>query len=368
MDCSYRILFPILFFILFVSVSCSRSLVETQIKDLNNSVQALFVFGDSTVDSGNNNYIGTVFKADFWPYGKDLPDHIPTGRFSDGKLTTDFIASHLGIKEYVPPYLDKTLSVEELMTGVSFASAGSGYDPLTAQTTRVINMDKQLEYFIEYKARMEQVIGKEKMETHIRKSAFIVSAGTNDLVFTYFSLPVRRRQYNITDYQNYLLQSTQKFIQSLMDLGARKIGVVGIPPMGCLPVMVTLKSENAIFQRGCVDYYTTVAKEYNDKLQTELQTVMKINAAKYGAIIVYADIHESLLDIIHNYTNFGFDEWKRGCCGSGLLEMSILCNPETMVCVDPTKFVFWDSIHPTEKTYHLLFMALRNTIDILAKK
>jgi hypothetical protein len=37
----------------------------------------------------------------------------------------------LGLKELVPPYLDPNLSDEELMTGVSFASAGSGFDPLT---------------------------------------------------------------------------------------------------------------------------------------------------------------------------------------------------------------------------------------------
>lgn len=40
-------------------------------------------------------------------------------------------ASYLGVKKYVPPYLDPTLSIQELVTGVSFASAGSGYDPLT---------------------------------------------------------------------------------------------------------------------------------------------------------------------------------------------------------------------------------------------
>lgn len=41
----------------------------------------------------------------------------------------------MGIKENVPPYLDPTLSMEELMTGVSFASAGSGFDTLTATLT-----------------------------------------------------------------------------------------------------------------------------------------------------------------------------------------------------------------------------------------
>jgi hypothetical protein len=31
----------------------------------------------------------------------------------------------------MPAYLDPNLSTEELLTGVCFASAGSGYDPLT---------------------------------------------------------------------------------------------------------------------------------------------------------------------------------------------------------------------------------------------
>lgn len=74
-------------------------------------------------------------------------------------------------------------------------------------------MDKQLEYFKEYKSRMEQVMGSEKMEAHISKSVFAISAGTNDFVITYFTLPVRRRQYSITDYQKYLIQNTRKFIQ-----------------------------------------------------------------------------------------------------------------------------------------------------------
>lgn len=40
-------------------------------------------------------------------------------------------ANYVGLKDYVPPYLDPNLSTEELLTGVSFASAGSGFDPLT---------------------------------------------------------------------------------------------------------------------------------------------------------------------------------------------------------------------------------------------
>lgn len=42
-------------------------------------------------------------------------------------------AAYLGVKELVPPYLDQALGTADLITGVCFASAGSGYDPFTAK-------------------------------------------------------------------------------------------------------------------------------------------------------------------------------------------------------------------------------------------
>ncbi|KAL5715883.1 hypothetical protein ACHQM5_017645 [Ranunculus cassubicifolius] len=323
------------------------------------ALPALFVFGDSTVDPGNNNFIPTIIKSNFPPYGVDLPSHVPTGRFSNGKLTTDIIASYLGIKEMVPPYLDPTLSKEDLTTGVSFASALTGYDPLTAQTSSVISLEKQLEYFKEYKARMELVMGKEKMEEHIGKSGYVISAGTNDFVVTYFSLPSRRKQYSVVQYEDYVLQNTRNFIQELLDLGARKIGVVGIPPIGCVPIVRTL-NPNATLRGGCVESYTKVALEYNQKLQQQLQTITKENS---GSQVVYFDIYGALDDIIHNYKDKA--EQSRGCCGTGLLEATFLCNRHSYVCPDRSKFVFWDAIHPTEKTYNLIFLAFRNAIDRL---
>lgn len=49
----------------------------------------LLVFGDSTVDPGNNNRLPTTAKANFSPYGRDFFNHTPTGRFCDGRLATD---------------------------------------------------------------------------------------------------------------------------------------------------------------------------------------------------------------------------------------------------------------------------------------
>lgn len=53
---------------------------------------ALFVFGDSLFDVGNNNYINTTTdnQANYSPYGETFFKY-PTGRFSDGRVLPDFI-------------------------------------------------------------------------------------------------------------------------------------------------------------------------------------------------------------------------------------------------------------------------------------
>lgn len=52
---------------------------------------AVIVFGDSTVDPGNNNAILTMVRCDYPPYGKDFVGHRATGRFSNGKIPSDII-------------------------------------------------------------------------------------------------------------------------------------------------------------------------------------------------------------------------------------------------------------------------------------
>ena len=54
--------------------------------------KALFIFGDSLFDAGNNQYLNGSVEggAISWPYGETFFKH-PTGRLSDGRLVPDFI-------------------------------------------------------------------------------------------------------------------------------------------------------------------------------------------------------------------------------------------------------------------------------------
>ena len=96
-------------------------------------VPAVIVFGDSTVDTGNNNVIGTVLKSNFPPYGRDFEGGVATGRFTNGRLVTDFMSEALGLATSVPAYLDGSYTIDQLAGGVSFASGGTGLDTMTAK-------------------------------------------------------------------------------------------------------------------------------------------------------------------------------------------------------------------------------------------
>lgn len=69
----------LVFFELVVSAICGNTLAP-----------ALYLFGDSSIDNGNNNLLPTLARANFFPYGIDFPRG-STGRFTDGKTIADFI-------------------------------------------------------------------------------------------------------------------------------------------------------------------------------------------------------------------------------------------------------------------------------------
>lgn len=82
----------------------------------------------------------------------------------------------------------------------------------------MISIPTQLEHFKEYKKRMESTMGKEKLDQHIKKSVFIISAGTNDYIVNYFSLPIRKKTYTISAYQQFVLQNAKNLVKVNLNL------------------------------------------------------------------------------------------------------------------------------------------------------
>lgn len=64
--------------------------------DMDLTKGASYIFGDSLVDAGNNNYLQTLSKADITPNGIDFKASggNPTGRYTNGRTIGDIVGKY----------------------------------------------------------------------------------------------------------------------------------------------------------------------------------------------------------------------------------------------------------------------------------
>ncbi|KAL5995682.1 hypothetical protein ACLOJK_025750 [Asimina triloba] len=156
--------------------------IHAQTPKLNAKVPALIVFGDSIVDPGNNDVLMTLIRCDFPPYGQNLDEQRPTGRFSNGKIPGDMLG-------------------------------GCGYDDLTSKIVSVFSLSDQLKFFSEYKEKLKAIAGEERAASIVSDSIYIVIIGTDDIANTYYSTPFRYTHYDVPSYAELIAQSASSFYQ-----------------------------------------------------------------------------------------------------------------------------------------------------------
>ncbi|KAJ9535143.1 hypothetical protein OSB04_un001780, partial [Centaurea solstitialis] len=229
--------------------------------------RAFFVFGDSLVDNGNNNFLATTARADNTPYGIDYPTKRPTGRFSNGLNIPDLISESIGAESTLP-YLSPELTGQKLLVGANFASAGVGVlNDTGVQFANIIRMPLQMAYLEQYKQRVSEIIGPQETERLITQSLTLVTLGGNDFVNNYYLVPfsARSRQFALPDYVVYVVSEYRKILKvyrplfaaadtgshqyapptsvittnattiRLHELGLRRILITGTGPLGCVP-------------------------------------------------------------------------------------------------------------------------------------
>ncbi|XP_015902184.3 GDSL esterase/lipase 1 isoform X3 [Ziziphus jujuba] len=257
--------------------------------------RALFIFGDSQFDPGNNNYFNTTSKADFWPYGETF-FHYPTGRFSDGLLVPDFIAEYAKLP-LIPPYLQPG-DVDQFIFGANFASGGAG----ALKETRaglVIDLKTQLGYFKNVSRLLRQKLGDEEAESLVSRAVYLFSIGGNDYLFPFETNSSIPCTFSVEQFVGQVMGNITQVVKEIYKVGGRKFGFPSLWPLECLPFTRRLELEG------------------------------------------------------------GFKEGKVACCGSGPYKGILSCGgkrdvAEYYLCDNVTEYLFFDSAHPTERANRLL--------------
>ncbi|KHN12863.1 GDSL esterase/lipase [Glycine soja] len=306
---------------------------------------ANFVFGDSLVDVGNNNYIASLSKANYVPFGIDFGR--PTGRFTNGRTIVDIIGSQeMGIG-FTPPYLAPTTVGPGVLEGVNYASGASGILNLTGKLFGDrINFDAQLDNFANTRQDIISNIGVPAALNLFKRSLFSVAMGSNDFINNYLAPAVLIYEKNLASPELFVTTLVSRFREQLIrlfNLGARKIIVTNVGPIGCIPIQ---RDMNPAAGDGCVTFPNQLAQSFNIQLKG---LIAELNSNLKGAMFVYADVYNILEDILNNYEAYGFENPSSSCCSmAGRFGGLVPCGPTSSICWDRSKYVFWDPWHPTD--------------------
>ncbi|KAI3423374.1 Lipase_GDSL domain-containing protein [Psidium guajava] len=313
------------------------------------AARAFFVFGDSLVDNGNNNYLATTARADSPPYGIDYPTHQPTGRFSNGFNIPDFISQEIG-SEPTLPYLSPELRGQRLLVGANFASAGIGVlNDTGVQFINIIRMYQQLEYFQQHQRRVAALIGPERTKKLVNQALVLITVGGNDFVNNYYLVPysARSRQYSLPKYVAFVISEYKKLLMRLYDLGARRVLVTGTGPLGCVPAELATRSRNG----QCAAELQQAASLYNPQL---LQMLKDLNKKYKSQVFIGANTQQMHNDFVTNPQAYGFITSKVACCGQGPYNGLGLCTVASTLCANRDQYAFWDPFHPSQKANRLI--------------
>ncbi|XP_062194715.1 GDSL esterase/lipase At5g03610-like [Phragmites australis] len=307
---------------------------------------SLWVFGDSYADTGNLGDLGReLTHAWYDPYGLTFPGH-PTGRFSDGRTLTDFIASAMGVPTPVAYKLRRGASRRVLPRGMNFAVGGAGVLD-TGNFQR--NISAQIDLFQAQHRPAAPDAG----------IAVVVVSG-ND--YSYAADKGNSTNAAIAYIPTVVRQLREQLRRLRDEVGMRKVVVTNLHPMGCTPLFT-----RALNYSGCDPLANMGAVQHNAALQSVLAALDPANRT-----FLLLDLNAPFAALVDSpspeSSRVGrFAEPRRPCCES--LSADGYCGQQDedgkrqyTLCSDPGEHFYWDDVHPTQAAWAAVAQTFRPKI------
>ncbi|KAE9593669.1 putative alpha-L-fucosidase [Lupinus albus] len=336
----------------------------TSAKSIHFNFPAVFNFGDSNSDTGT--LISAGIESLYPPNGQTY-FHVPSGRYSDGRLIIDFFMDAMDLP-FLNAYLD-SLGLPSFKKGCNFAAAGSTILPATASSICPFSFGIQVSQFLRFKARALELLAKGRKfdryvpsEDFFNKGLYMFDIGQNDLAGAFYSKTLDQILASIPT----TLVEFETGIKKLYDQGARYFWIHNTGPLGCLPQNVAKfgTDPSKLDELGCVSAHNQAAKTFNLQLHA---LSAKLQGQYPDANVTYVDIFTIKSNLIANYSKYGFEEPIMACCGYGGPPLNydnrVSCgqtkifNGSTITakaCNDSSEYINWDGVHYTEAANNLV--------------
>ncbi|XP_019150813.1 PREDICTED: GDSL esterase/lipase At5g03610-like [Ipomoea nil] len=309
-----------------------------------NDPEKLFVFGDSYADTGNwppTNASGSWRE----PFGMTFPGK-PSGRWSDGRVLTDYIAEYLGLGSPQPYNLWKG-DGEEKQYGMNFAYGGTGVFDYT--NVDGPNMTTQINH-------LQQLLQQNAYAKHdLTSSVALVTSVGNDY---------RNYHGDILEFVESVTKQLSMNLKRIHEMGIPKVAITAMQPLGCLPFIAFATGSYP----NCYEKTNDFTRLHNQMLK---QRVDKLNeetdGSPFGIVDLYAAFTTALN--IQNDQQPGKSSFPRRlkpCCYGKCGEVDDESGKkEYELCDDPKKAFFWDMAHPSQQGWFAVYSALKPSLPHL---
>ncbi|KAJ8756341.1 hypothetical protein K2173_025153 [Erythroxylum novogranatense] len=305
----------------------------------------LFAFGDSYADTGNwDKNSGSWLE----PYGFTFPGK-PSGRFSDGRVLTDYIASFLGNQTPLPYMWLKHSNKRQAESGMNFAHGGTGVFDTWVKGPNMTTQIDQLKQLLQ-----QNVYTK----LDLQSSVALVSASGNDYGFY-----LQYKNGTLKDmpaFTKEVIKQLAKNLKRIRDLGVGKIVVLSIGPLGCLPEYTVKLS-----YQDCDKIFNSGSKFHNHLLRLAVDNLNK-KSMKSDFIILdaYSTFMWAMDRLRHKAGNSS--EYKNPLMPCLTKKDSYGVEEEErkgyVICKHPEMTFFWDLVHPSQNGWHSVYLALKPTL------
>ncbi|CAD6233115.1 unnamed protein product [Miscanthus lutarioriparius] len=304
----------------------------------------VWVFGDSYADTGNLGDLGReLTRAWYDPYGVSFPGR-PTGRFSDGRVLTDFIASAMGVPTPVAYKLRRGAARGLMARGMNFAVGGAGVLD-TGNFQR--NIGAQIDLF----------------QAHHPPPTRGCDAGVAVVVVSGNDYSYAADKDNSTSaaiaYIPAVVRQLREQLRRLRDeVGMRKVVVTNLHPMGCTPLFT-----RALNYSACDPLANAGAAQHNAALQSMLAALDPANRT-----FLLLDLNTPFAAFVEDVPAAErFAEPRRPCCESFSADGHCGQQDDSgrrqyTLCDDPSKHFYWDDVHPTQAAWAAVARTFRPKI------
>lgn len=317
----------------------------------------MFVFGDSFADDGNvPENMGQLSRAWHYPYGLSFAEYngrthfYSTGRFSDYMVQSDFLAKILGIHEAPHAYNRSFLQLPRY--GLTFATGGSG---VLEAPQKVPTLRKQVDNF-------EKLLRKRTISpARLPDSVFLIAISGNDYMPTVSLLG--NSDGNVTPALSEIAAKVTDGIvanvKRLQKLGARKILVNNMHPLGCTPRRA--RSSN---YTSCDDHGNMIASMHNSNLEQKLSDsdtvrILDLNTAFTNIINGTSESSPLSEQFTNKLKPCCEANDPKGFCGELAAPFELLYKLDGD---NAKRYFYWDDMHPTQAGWEVVMAQLEGTI------